>query len=310
MTDEGKNDRTCRRCGKVFSFPAHLRSHQARKTPCDPILAARPEAEAVNPAACNCRFCGRPFTARVGMLRHIRVSCKIAPNAKNGNTGMEKLYEHTVQRQLNDLKAENAEIRAQNAEMMKMMRSLVQQQGDSLSLQLRDNNNVSVVAPSITIKVFGKEGLDHATADRIQEILAESLRETAQLTAAAKSAVLKTAMLVYSDPDHPENLTAYLPNKKRSEVLVHGTAGWEVRPAGVVLPPMATRSIDTLFERQPHEGAGQFGPLMKELRDNEASYTSGAELEPILVRNRDLLKRALDALPVAGREGESGRAGE
>jgi 23S rRNA A2030 N6-methylase RlmJ len=106
-------------------------------------------------------------------------------------------------------------------------------------------------------------------------------------------------MLVYSDPDHPENLTAYLPNKKTNDVLVHAEAGWEVQPASLVLPPMAQKSVDTLFDHQPYEDADDYGPLMKELAENEKRYAAGSELRPILVRNKDLLARALETLPVA-----------
>lgn len=40
---------------------------------------------------------------------------------------------------------------------------------------------------------------------------------------------------------------------------------------------------------------------MKELAENEKRYVAGSNLRPVLVRNKDLLARALEALPVAGR---------
>ncbi|MEL0212665.1 MAG: hypothetical protein VW891_19135, partial [Novosphingobium sp.] len=141
------------------------------------------------------------------------------------------------------------------------------------------------------------------TPARIKAILDETLGGAkAGVEHAAHAAVLKTAMLVYSDPDHPENLTAYLPNKKTNDVLVRtsrrGTSGWEVQPASLVLPPMAQKSVDTLFDRQPYEDADEYAPLMKELADNEKRYVEGAELRPILVRNKALLARVLETLPL------------
>ena len=112
--------------------------------------------------------------------------------------------------------------------------------------------------------------------------------------------MLKTAMLVYSDPSRPENLTAYLPNKKTNDALVHTEAGWEVQPTKLVLPPMAQKTIDTLFDKQPYENAEAYGPLLKELQQNEARFAAGEELRPLLVRNKDLLARVLKTLPVAG----------
>ena len=58
--------------------------------------------------------------------------------------------------------------------------------------------------------------------------------------------------------------------------------------------------MDTLFDRQPFEDADDYGPLIKELAANEKNYVAGHELRPILVRNKDLLARALESLPVAG----------
>ena len=82
-------------------------------------------------------------------------------------------------------------------------------------------------------------------------------------------------------------------------MLVHAEDGWEVQPASLVLPPMVQKSMDTLFDRQPYEDVEDYGPLMKELAENEKRYTAGSELRPILVRNKDLLARALESLPVA-----------
>ncbi len=57
-------------------------------------------------------------------------------------------------------------------------------------------------------------------------------------------------------------------------------------------------SIDTLCGKQPHDD--EYAPLLKELQQNEARFAAGEALRPILVRNKDLLARALATLPMAG----------
>ena len=319
-------DRTCDRCNKVFTKPFYLQRHLVRKTPCAPIL----EPEDLPPETLEdphinqkkCRFCGRAFSSSDNMRRHVRTNCKIVPNEKNGDEGMERLYEHTIQKQ----QAQIDTMQALMVQQAEMITRLIGPNNDQLAAPRGQNggntgaqagevtvqgvqgdvaiDNSKRMFTTVNINVFGQESLDHVTMERIKAVLDESIRAPALLVA-ANTAILKTAMLVYSDPDRPENLTCYLPNKKTNDALVHlsrpdGTTGWEVRPTTLVLPPMAQKSVDMLFDRQPFEDAEEYAPLMKDLRDNEARYTAGGELRPILVRNKELLARALESLPIGG----------
>jgi hypothetical protein len=87
-------DRTCPKCGRVFSLPCRFKDHLGRKTPCEPIINKDEESEKQKPF--RCRYCGRGFAAESSMYRHVRQSCKIA----NTEEGMDKLMDHTIQRQL------------------------------------------------------------------------------------------------------------------------------------------------------------------------------------------------------------------
>jgi hypothetical protein len=83
-------DRTCEKCGKAFAKPFLLKRHRARKTPCDPIIDAAGDADS------TCKYCGRTFTTDQALSRHVLHRCKIA----NSDEGMNKLMDHTIQRQL------------------------------------------------------------------------------------------------------------------------------------------------------------------------------------------------------------------
>lgn len=291
--------------------------HQARKTPCNTILETKdlPNEflEDPNLTKKKCRFCGRVFSSYNSMRNHVRNTCKIAPNKQNHGEGMEKLYKHTLQKQASAaaaiqrqadeiaaLKLQNKMLGDRQEEIMSMVSKIassdvatIQIGGDCSVVQVDNRKQVTI------INIFGQEGVGHATVSQIKTILDESIK-TPAVSTAVQDAILKTAMLVYSDPSRPENLTCYLPNKKTNDVLVHAELGWEVQPASLVLPPMARKSVDTLFELQPYENAKDYGPLMLELANNEYRYIAGTELRPILVRNKDLLMRALEALPAAG----------
>ena len=309
------NSHECPKCGLDCKYASYLRRHLARKTPCAPILDLEdlPEDAREDPDLDQkkCRFCGRVFSSYDVMRRHVRQYCKIAPTEKNGDAGMEVLYEHTLRKQ----QAQIAKLEEQNAEMMGMMRQLVEREGAGAGAVVQaptgtqagevavqgNGNQVDNRKTTVVINIFGSEDLAHIQAPEIKAILDSSLRAGAPETKAS-TAILQTALLAYSDPDHPENLTCYLPNKKTDDALVHGNAGWEVRPCPLVLAPMAQQSLDQLFDKQPFESAETYESLMAELRDNEERYATGEALRPVLVRNKDLLARALESLPVAGTE--------
>ena len=296
-------DRTCARCGKVFDIPCHLRRHQKRKTPCAPIVEATDLPEGDQQKPFGCKFCGRKFSTEPSMWKHVRTACKIAGSEE----GMEKLYEHTLQKQLEEQQKQIAEM----AEMMKRMEArhmsqLVPHSSSDVSAaaaaavtvsQINQTAQTITNIGSIQFNIFGKEDTKHIGQTEVKALLDDVLSSTQDPTQGAIAAFLKAAMLVYSDPGHPENLTCYLPNSKKDDVLVHVGEGWTVQPYKVVLPPMATKSLDTLFEKQPFVDADKYGDLMKALVANEQAYKEGKEMRTVLVRNKALLEKALGALP-------------
>ena len=178
--------------------------------------------------------------------------------------------------------------------------------------QNKTNNNVVT-----TINVFGRENLGRVTKPKIFSIL-KSLGEVGSagenLRTICDRAILQTAMIIFSDPEHPEDITCYIPNKKGESALVHGERGWEVQPVSLVMSPMASQAVEALFKYQPvPEGdmpqqdvkwvMGECGRILRYLADHEGSLVNEpmrGELRGILIRNKDLLAQVLARLPMAG----------
>jgi len=110
--------RTCDKCGHAFRDPSTLRRHLANKRPCAPIVDAADLPEGDQAKQHRCRYCGRAFASGVSMCRHVRQSCKIA----NSEEGMEKLFEHTLQRQIAQLQVQAAAHSAQMTELTSLLR--------------------------------------------------------------------------------------------------------------------------------------------------------------------------------------------
>lgn len=296
------SDRTCPKCGKVFDFPSRLNKHLTRKTPCAP--AARLARKHV------CPVCAREFAAAKTLYRHQRSPClpdsppvlpvnvltlsgDVAGSAA-GEGGDVRGVAQTIKEEI------MAELVSQIARSLPLAAAPPAPALSQVNSHSIVQNHIGAVhnTVNITVNLFGSEDTSHITADDVRKLLDETLSEPGEAADQAIRALVRTAMLVYSDPDHPENLTCYIPNKRESSsAMVHGEKGWALQPCQIVYPRMAYTAVDLLFKNQPFENAVRYGDVMKALRANEQAYTAGRELHPIVVRNKDLLERALGALP-------------
>lgn len=226
---------------------------------------------------------------------------------------MEILLEHTVKKQAAQIEA----MMLKQDELLTAMRQLTlapaapedQSVGgagahiDALGIRTRDGDVMvdnRKVNTKIVFNVFGKESTSHIGPEQIRELLTEALRLGPNIPAAAQIAILRAAALVFSDPRFPENITCFMPNQKGDTALVHGESGWEMQLVTFVLSPMVIKALDIIFDHQPFEKAEDFALIMREMANNEKKYISGSELRPILIRNKQLLNKVVDHLPVAG----------
>jgi hypothetical protein len=160
----------------------------------------------------------------------------------------------------------------------------------------------------ININLFGQEDTSHITRGDIWRIFNALGPIGADLRRASEQAILRAAMLIYSDEQHPENITCYIPNKKGKEAMVHDEKGWAMQPINLVLSPMAAKSVDALFKKQPLPGVDGIDEganidvctkILRHIADHEGDLTSepSAELRAIPIRNKGLLERVLAKLP-------------
>ena len=233
------------------------------------------------------------------MRRHIRETCQIAPNRRNGDEGMQLLLEHTIRRQEDRLEA----IEQRTEQMLTIVQQIAARPLTGVPDIIAHHSGSGPLVVNqrvIVIANFGQENTGHIGPDKIKALLDEMLpRGAAPILPSPQDAILKAALMIYSDPEHPENLTCYLPNKRGAEALVHGERGWEVQPVRLIAPRMAKTSIDLLFGKQPLEE--DYAGIMRALMENEATYLADAgPMKTVLIRNKELLARVLEGLPVAG----------
>jgi hypothetical protein len=248
---------------------------------------------------------------------------------------MDKLYNHVLRKQQREIEALTARLNAAGiggdaADQMASSCAAVTKQDivDNRALYLTQNNSKNIAVAqaggiaindnrqqNITINIFGREKFDHIHSPQIMHLLeavgVAGSTAVEDLKKAAALAVVRAAMLIFSDPIHPENLTCYLPNKRGTDALVHGEGGWEVQPVSLVLSPMTTQAVELLFAKQPYPGkdgvAGtakidECGRILRYIADHEKELRNDpprTEMRGVLIRNKELLQQVLANLPVA-----------
>lgn len=300
-------DHVCNRCHKTFQGPAFLRRHQNRKTPCAIIIEPEdlPVAVQADPELekKRCHFCGRVFSSNNTKNRHIRKSCKIAPNQRNGNVGMELLYQHVL-RQDAERAAQNAEIERLRGEVNELRQNQVAPppaaMADRGGIAAGRDININVDQRNFTINVFGMEDTAHITREKVRMFFDDCIDKNKTARLAAHAAVEGLTTFIYCDPQHPENFTCYQPNQKEPVALVHTAQGWQSRRVADVLSPMTIRAVDEIFTKQPYVGYQKYSEMMLCISGNEIEFERGQDAKKALRLLGEYLRATLTDLPIEG----------
>lgn len=266
---------------------------------------------------------------------------------RNGQRGLEILYQHAQQRT-----TENQEtIREQNKKIAELESRLAQlalsQPVQKKPTEFADRvaiygDNARVLQMDVKVfqqnistgrNRFGDEDVSHVRRSDMYKVFESvaprtpiaidppakkrrsAVDESARLNELCQQLITHAAMLIYSDVNHPENITCYLPKQTGSNAMVHGEHGWTLEPVNIVFPPMVQKSINLIFDQQPIPGAdgcpledvyGDFGvrpsavfaQILRHLQANEQPLAQGAaeNMRPVLIRNSDLLQRVRSAV--------------
>lgn len=317
-------DRTCPRCGKGFGKPFLLRRHLQRKTPCALIVERHelPVAERAKPFPCQ--FCGHRFTSPSGLCTHIKQSCRVA----HSKDGLDTLYKHTLQKQLEEQRAETAAIMEKLAVQTKQLDKLQVAEKRlagllaSTGLPPRQPETQAAAQQNATVNLnlHGLENLDHLDPPRVAAILhgcAASLPpitgfrlpegekhspEVQKAVGAASREVLRILLTeTYANPDRPENLTMYVPNKKEKQVMCYttgATAGsepmWRLLTLETITPMVQKKVLDRLNANQPWEAPTreklhQYGLLVRGAFDYDRP-AFGRLIRNVVLANKAVLK--------------------
>jgi hypothetical protein len=176
------------------------------------------------------------------MYRHVRQSCKIA----NSDEGMEKLLEHTLQRQLSTQGREMAEMRARMAEMAALLAqrpahaalgpaSVVMNTTSNVTNTTQVVNNVQIVVPwdgerriDVDVAQIAAAFTENARLKEYTRMADHELTDPEIAPPYVTELLMDLTKRAHGDP---AARNVYLNPKRADQALVHMASGrWEVMP--------------------------------------------------------------------------------
>ena len=258
----------CEKCGRPFRDKYNLQRHTNRKRSCQRSLPGG--------GSLICLLCGSSFAKSSNLQRHASI-CRAKKQTTVAPDEID--YLRTIVGTL----LQHPQPKYNNVGSVNVI-----------------NNNMVTINVNITINNFGEENTEHITDNMIKQVLIDSSYPFSKHQTAnkktwamqASEAICHAAMMIYSDPDHPENITCY---RQNSAIMVKQKQGWSIFPDALVIPPMAEKSISLLFDKQPHdEDSDKCTDILKYILNNEKTllHTESSHLKTILLRNKDILQKA------------------
>jgi len=160
----------------------------------------------------NCPYCGRSFTRKESLTRHLKSRCKIKKSQENEK---EKIYQmllaqkmemENMKNEINLLRTENKKLKAQNVTINNDNSTT-----NNINNTFNNNMNIQLVA-------FGQEDKDSMKNSEIFGILRRGFSSVPELVKA-----------VHFNKDRPENHNIYISNMRDNYVMVFDGDKWGLR---------------------------------------------------------------------------------
>ena len=167
----------------------------------------------------NCKYCGKNYSRRNNLKRHISKFCKKWTNEKD-QTSVLKFMSQQIEEGVKKI----AEMKKQHALEI-----------ETLLNKVGNTNNIENQQINIHINSYGKENLDYIKGDFLTNLLKIPY-----------GAVPKLIEHVHFNPEHPENSNVKITNKKLPYASVFTEDKWEVRDKKRVIEDIIDKSYNMI----------------------------------------------------------------
>ncbi len=210
----------CITCYKEFKDNYNLQRHKNRRNPCtqitqfvthnhvnDIIYSSDIESDTCNERKCG--YCGKIFSRKWSLYRHINSFCK---EKRNDDNNKEKIMTELI-RELEEKTCKLKKIKKEYKNFKKTVKTINNQ-----TLNNNSHNTTNNTINNIKIVGFGKEDITHISDREWIKILKRNYKSIEDLT-------LKT----HFDKNRPENHNIYISNLHSKYIMVHDSKNWNIK---------------------------------------------------------------------------------
>lgn len=278
----------CIRCGKKFPQKSNLDYHLNRKIRCieipqNPSILPHKSSLSIKSKEGNqnkCNYCGKEFTRKDNLMRHIDGYCKIK---RENDRKMEDLMDKLIKLEENfrKIEGEMVDLKKENSEYKRQL------QIGNINNGTQNINNGNQINNYITILPFGKENTTTITDKEYQRIMIRGFNSVPELV-----------KKIHFDKNHPENHNVYISNMRDKYVLVYDGKNWELNDRDDALQQLYEDKTDILetkfeelLEKLDDNTIRMFKRFLKKKDDDcEEIQLIKKELKKILYNNRKIIE--------------------
>ncbi|CAH6421531.1 Hypothetical protein KVN_LOCUS343 [uncultured virus] len=293
----------CNRCDKLFIQNIDLMRHNKKKYPCKksrknsaelrPILknqniSNENSFEENNIQKFKCNYCGKYFTRKDSLERHIELRCSIKKQQENQK-------EQIFNKLLDEMKKQNEkleEIEKQNQELKKEINYIKTKKKiiknvnngtiNNVNNTLDQSNNINTF--NIQLVAYGKEDYDKLTEKEYRIIINKGFKSVQEMV---KS--------LHFNKNRPENHNIYISNIRDNNIMIYDGNKWELRNRKETIEELyiakkdiLVEKFDELINKLPTYAIDKFERFINDVQDNKIKEVILEELKLILYNNKNI----------------------
>ena len=230
----------------------------------------------------KCNFCGKNFSRKYNLNRHIDDYCKIK---KQQDSEKEGIFQQLLDK-MNKLEEQNKQLQneIQNIRSTKNINNGLINNNKNNNNNINSHNTINNNNIEIKLLAFGNEDLSYITDNRYKNIINKGFKS-----------IQEFVTNIHFNKNNPQNHNVYISNMRDNCAMVYDGDKWELRDRTDILDDMyeSKRDIledkfDELLNDLPKHAINKFSRFLNDQQDDKVIKNIKKDIKFILYNNKKI----------------------